>query len=89
MGKWSRFRTRNRLQTGTQQLQTISVLVFTKVNFTLKPSAQLSLLMSTAVSQTDKVVSIVNSTAVAQEVWKQMLNQKQGNKLWENIIHEH
>ena len=63
--------------------------MFTKINFTLKPSAQLSSFMSTAASQADKVASIVDSAAVAWEVQKQMLNQEQGNKLQEKIIHEH
>ena len=61
------------------KLDDFKSLMFTKINFTLKSSAWLSSLMSTAASQTNKV-SIANSAAVVQEVWKQMLNQKQSNK---------
>ena len=52
------------------------LLVFTKVNLILKPSAQLSSLTSTAASQTDKVASIADPAAVIWEVQKQMLNQE-------------
>ena len=65
------------------------LLMFTKVNFTSKPPAQLSSLTSMTASQADKVAPIVDPAVVAWEVWKQMLDQKQSNKLWKNIIYEH
>ena len=44
------------------------LLMFTKVNFKSKPSAQLSSLMSMTASQYDKVASIMDPAVVAWEV---------------------